>query len=172
MGADLLLAEPTAGLQWPWVSAQVDALALAQLSKADEAARVLSATPVGTLPELRNAVAGRSRTAVRLMSAMSRIVDDPHEADVVRDGMAVTLARLRIIAGQPEIAEELVTLNQTRLSAFCIGLSDLLWILRSTGERQPVLSGQLRALCQQKGPKTALPIEPPECTLGEQNKGP
>ena len=53
LGGDIILPEATAGLDWPWIDAQIAALANAKLGQARKAAQRLSGIPAGTLPESR-----------------------------------------------------------------------------------------------------------------------
>ena len=68
---------------------------------------------------------------------MAQTVDNAREEDVVRDEMAVSLARLRVIAGQPDLARVLVSANAKRSESFCTGLSELFW---TAGSRRGRLS--------------------------------
>ena len=152
--------EPTAGLDWPWIDAQVRSLAGAQLGKAREAARWLAAFPVGTLKELREALAQHTKAAEQLMSAMAMLIEDTRDKGLPRDSTAVTLARLRVLAGQTDQAVALVSSTPDRLTEFCTGLSEFLWILDLDKPQPASTHEQLRALC--KGmPRT----EPAECSL-------
>jgi hypothetical protein len=162
VGADIIRIEPTAGLDWPWIDVQVEALTSAELGKEREGVQSLGDVPVGTLKELREAAAAHSKAAERLMKAMARISEDSHEQDVVRDDMAVSLARLRVFAGQTDLAAALVGANSARLTAFCTGLSELLWTLGPS--QSASAAGQLRALCKSKNLNTTLLTEPIECS--------
>jgi hypothetical protein len=75
-GTDGILSEPTAGLHWPWNDGQVHALAEAEVGDANVGALQLTGTHVGTLPELRTAVAQSTKGAQRLMAAMARLLAD------------------------------------------------------------------------------------------------
>lgn len=161
-GGDALRIEPTAGLDWPWTAVQVRALASAQLGKAREAARWLVGVPVGTLGELREALEQHTKAAQQLMNAMALLIEDSRDLGVPRDAAAVALARLRVLAGQPDAAAALVSASPQRMSAFCTGLSVLLW---SLGPGEPrTQAEQLRALCTPKTPNAAPVTEPMACS--------
>jgi hypothetical protein len=157
--------EPTSGLDWPWIDAQVEALAKAQLGKADEGARRLGGIPVGTLKELREAVAQNTKAAEQLMNAMSRLIEDTRDKGVPRDEMAVSLARLRVIADQTDLAAALVSASPKRLTPFCTGLSSLLWTLGSIQSRPTAHADRLRAMCTPKSPNATPVTEPMECSI-------
>ena len=162
---DMFMTEPTSGLDWPWLAPQVAALANAKLGRAEEGAHWLSGIPAGTLPELRAEVAGHSKAAEQLMDAMTRKVDNAREEGVVRDAMAVSLARLRVIAGQQDLAIALVNANAKRLEAFCVGLSELLWTAGLDQSKDAVVD-RLRATCTPKTPNARPVTEPVECGGG------
>jgi hypothetical protein len=165
LGADILGIEPTAGLDWPWIDIQVRALASAQLGKTKEAARWLAGFPAGTLKELRESVAQHAKAAEQLMNAMALLIEESDDKSVPRDAMAVSLARLRVIAGQIDLAVALVSANPERLTTFCTGLSELLWTLETTQSRPTVGADQLRAVCTPNNPHATPITESAECTI-------
>jgi tetratricopeptide (TPR) repeat protein len=163
-GGDIILPEATAGLDWPWIDPQVAALASAKLGRAKEAAQWLSGIPAGTLPELRAEVTSHTKTAEQLMDAMARTVENVREEDVVRDAMAVSLARLRVIAGQSVLATALVSTNPRRLERFCTSLSELLWTAGLDKSKDAVVD-RLRATCTPEAPNAQPLTEPAECRV-------
>ncbi len=163
LGGDIILPEATAGLDWPWIDAQIAALANAKLGQARKAAQRLSGIPAGTLPELRAEVARHTKVAEQVMDAMAQTVDNAREEDVVRDEMAVSLARLRVIAGQPDLARVLVSANAKRLESFCTGLSELFW---TAGLEKGTAFDELQNMCRINGPNAQPLTEPVECHGG------
>lgn len=162
LDGDFLRVEPTSGLDWPWTREQVVALACARLGKASEAAKWLGMGPMGTLPELRGAVANHTKAGEQLMAAMERIVDNPREQDLVRDNTAVSLARLRVLADQPGSAILLVGANPKRRERFCAALAELLW---TGGGDKGAAFDELHDMCRIDGPNARPIIEPVECGL-------
>ena len=165
LGGDVILPEATAGLDWPWIDPQVAALASAKLGRAKEAAQRLSGIPAGTLPELRAEVASHTKAAEQLMAAMARTVENAREEDEVRNEMAVSLARLRVIAGQPDLATALVSTNPRRLERVCIGLSELLWTAGLDKSKGAVVVDRLRAMCTPEALNAQPLTEPAECSI-------
>jgi hypothetical protein len=164
-GVDILRIEPTAGLDWPWIDFQVRALASAQLGKAKEAARWLAGFPAGSLKELREALEQHTKAAENLMKAMALLLEDSRDKGLPCDATAVTLARLRVLAGQTDLAVALVSANPDRLSAFCSGLSALLWTLGPAQSQSTASTDQLRAMCAPKSPNASPVTEPKECSI-------
>jgi hypothetical protein len=163
LGGDIFLLEPNAGLRWPWNDDQVQALAQADLGKADYGARILFSDHVGTLPELRTAVAQRTKAAQRLMTAMGRLIDEARDVPESSAEMAVALARLRFVAGQIDEAVGLITVSPATRALFCATLPEFTWVL-SAGGTQPVAeSDRLQSVCSPDISQMKLPTEPPEC---------
>jgi hypothetical protein len=79
--------------------------------------------------------------------------------------MAVSLARLRVIAGQPDLATALVSTNPRRLERFCIGLSELLWTAGLDKSKGAVVVDRLRAMCTPEALNAQPLTEPAECSI-------
>jgi hypothetical protein len=163
LGGDIFLLEPNAGLRWPWNDDQVLGLAQAELGRADVGARILLSDHVGTLPELRTAVAQRTKSAQRLMTAMGRLIGESHDEPETSAEMVVALARLRFVAGQIDEAVRLITVSSTTRARFCATLPELIWVLSASGTRPVPQSDGLQSVCSPEISNMKLPTEPPEC---------
>jgi hypothetical protein len=165
LGTDVILSEPTAGLRWPWNDGQVHALAEAEVGDAQVGALQLTGTHVGTLPELRTAVAQRTTGALRLMAAMGRLLVDKQQSPEYIVAMAVALARLKFIAGQVDEAASLISATPQRKSHFCATLPEFTWVMSAGGTKPVPLIDKLQSLCIPWGPKAKSLSEPRECDL-------
>jgi hypothetical protein len=164
-GTDGILSEPTAGLHWPWNDGQVHALAEAEVGDANVGALQLTGTHVGTLPELRTAVAQSTKGAQRLMAAMARLLADKQQAPEAVVAMAVALARLKFIAGQVDAAASLIAATPQRTAHFCATLPEFTWLMSAGGTRPVPPLDKLQSLCTSRNSKEKALSEPSECDL-------
>jgi hypothetical protein len=165
LGSDGVLSEPTAGLHWPWTNRQVEALAEAEVGNPNVGALQLTGTHVGTLPELRTAVAQKTKGAQKLMAAMGRLLADKQQSPEDIVAMAVALARLRFIAGQVDEAVNLISATPERKSHFCATLPEFTWVLSAGGTKPVPPIDKLQSLCISRDSRVKLVSEPSGCGL-------